>query len=482
MKRWVMVLISMAVILGVFFAVTAVAYFVGGLMEGLFAGGARLTNILFLVLVFVMITSSLLTVAERKWSSMMQNRIGPNRARLNLPGLRNNSLGGLPHFVADGAKMLFKEDFIPAAAKGNRFLFELAPLLAFAPVLVLIAVVPTGPTIPVLGHTVPMYISNPDFGVLWIFALASLAVYGAALAGWASNNKFALLGGVRASSQMISYEVALGMGLVGVMMAFSTVQLTTMTDAQGVGALLSFSTETQAAGARAGNYLWRLGGDFDIGLPAWGIFLQPAGFILFFVAALAETKRPPFDAPEGESEIIGYFVEYSGMKWGLFMISEFAEIVILSAVTVAIFLGGYHLPFGELWLSRQTIFVDNPWLWGAFLGMVFWAKVLFLCWVQLTIRWTFPRFRYDHIQALGWKMLLPLALANIFITGALILWDPSLRLLAIFGILFLGVMLAMVLWGGRTSEEPGHGEHADDAGHDAPAGHDSHAASAAHPH
>ncbi len=444
--RWMMVVVSLLVILGAFFGITVGAYFLGGLAEGWFKGGANLTNILILVLVFVMIMASLLTAAERKWSAMMQNRIGPNRARIALPGLKNNTLGGIPHFLADGAKMLFKEDFIPAAAKANRFLYELAPLLAFAPALMLFAVVPAGPTIPVLGELVPMYISDPDFGILWVFAIASLAVYGTALAGWASNNKFALLGGIRASSQMISYEVALGLGLVGIMMAFSTVQLTEMTAAQG-------------------NYLWRLPGEFDVGLPAWGIFLQPVGFILFFAASFAETKRAPFDLPEGESEVIGYFVEYSGMKFGLFMISEFAEIVVLSGIITAIFLGGYHLPFGEEWLYKQAIFTEHRWLLGGLLGMVFWAKVLVLCWVQLLIRWTMVRFRYDQLQSLGWKMLLPLGLVNVFVTGALVLWDPSLRWLAIVGLVTLFALFALTwMAGGKKEEAHGHGD--DHGAHD----------------
>src|SRR5581483_2269412 len=142
-------------------------------------------------------------------------------------------------------------------------------------------------------------------------------------------------------------------------------------------------------------------------------------------ASFAETKRAPFDLPEGESEIIGYFVEYSGMKFGMFMISEFVEVVVLAAMTVSLFLGGYHLPFGEQWLHRMTFFSQHEWVWGTLLGTVFWLKIIVLCWVQLIIRWTFPRFRYDQIQTLGWKMLLPAGLINLFVTGALVLWDPS---------------------------------------------------------
>lgn len=473
MKKIITVLIAMGVIVGALAGVSAAAYFLAAFLDGLIPQGAGIANILTLVLVFVMVIATLLTLAERKWSAMMQDRIGPNRAHIEWGPLKKVRLGGLLHIPADVLKMLWKEDFIPEAAKENKFLFYLAPMLAFAPVLVLFAVVPVGPEVSVLGRPVALMISNPDYGVLFIFAIASLAVYGTSLAGWASNNKFALLGGVRAASQMISYEVALGLSLVGIMMAFSTVSLYTMTEAQSV-------------------YLWRFDTAFDFGLPAWGIFLQPIGFILFFAAAFAETKRAPFDVPEGESEIIGYFVEYSGMRFGLFMISEFAEIVILSAICAAIFFGGWHLPFGEQWLYAQAwtqgqVFYEHQWLWGTLLATVFWIKVLILCWLQLLIRWTFPRFRYDQIQTLGWKMLLPAGLANVFITGALILWDPSLRWLAAFGIFVLLVIIAMTTLGGAAAEPAhghggGHGHGAGGHGHGG--AHDAHghapAATAAH--
>jgi NADH-quinone oxidoreductase subunit H len=287
-------------------------------------------------------------------------------------------------------------------------------------------------------------------------------VYGTSIAGWASNNKFALLGGVRASSQMISYEVALGLSLVGMMIAFGTVQLAGPTG----------MAEMQA------HYLWRadLGG-FDIGVPQWGILLQPVGFVLFFAAAFAETKRAPFDVPEGESEIIGYFVEYSGMQFGLFMISEFVEVVVLSGVLCAIFFGGWSLPFGNEWLANLQMMKDYPLFYGALMGTIFWVKVVILCWVQLAIRWTFPRFRYDQIQTLGWKILLPAGLLNLFVSGALILWDPSLRALAIAGAIEIGIVIALTLTPRETTER----EHGPDAhahghgGHPHPHGHDAHA-------
>jgi NADH-quinone oxidoreductase subunit H len=436
MKRAIGITVAILVIVfAIPFGLMALTYLAdAGVLHLLpnFPAIARIVNIVVLLLLFVMIIATLLTLGERKWSAAMQDRIGPNRARLSIiPGLKNAPLAGLPHVAADSLKMLFKEDFMPDGA--NKWLFTLGPILAFAPVFALFAVVPAGPSIELFGKHVDMVIATPDFGLLYIFAIASLAVYGTALAGWSSNNKLALLGGVRASSQMVSYEVALGLSLVGMMIAFSTVQLPALTNGQA-------------------SYLWKtdriFGWEFDLGLPAWGIFLQPLGFVLFFAAAFAETKRAPFDVPEGESEIIGYFIEYSGMKFGMFMISEFVEVVVLSAVSTAIFFGGYHLPFGEQWLGRQGIF--NTWslgpaLWGGLLGMVFWVKVVFLCWVQLLIRWTFPRFRYDQIQTLGWKMLLPAGLMNLFLSGALILWDPSLRGLAIVGMLEIAFVIGLTL-------------------------------------
>lgn len=432
MSRLVSILFALFLLIpGVLAAVVAVAYWGGAQLDALtgYPGAHRFLNIVLFMLVFVMVTATLLTVAERKWSALMQDRIGPNRARLG--GL---VVYGLGHIVADAVKMLFKEDTHPA--KASRLLFNLGPMLAFAPVFALFAVVPMGPSLRMdNGQVVDLVVATPDFGILYVFAIASLAVYGTALAGWGSNSKFALLGGVRATSQMISYEVALGLSLVGLMMAFSSVQLPAI-----VG---------EALGRGQFRYLWGnaaamgQGGGLDFGLPAWGIFLQPVGFLLFFAAAFAETKRAPFDMPEGESEIVGYFIEYSGMKFGMFMISEFVEIVTLSGLIAVLFLGGYHLPFGEL--ALRAALADSPLLLGTILGTCFLLKVIFLCWVQLAVRWTVVRFRYDQLQTLGWKILLPLGLVNVFVTGALILWDPSLRLLALFGLVVIGAVLALTV-------------------------------------
>ncbi len=458
LNRIAMVIFWNGLLVGAIFGIMAVAYGLAGAAEAFGAGGTftipiigtvtgiqnpamqfhglgNIVNMLILMLVFVMVIATLLTLAERKWSALMQDRIGPNRARIDLPIpilgplLAKQSLAGAPHVLTDVIKMLTKEDFQPAGA--SKFLFNLAPMLAFAPPFALFAIIPAGPTVVVAGQQIMMSVANPDFGLLYLFAIASLAVYGTSLAGWASNNKFALLGGVRAASQMISYEVALGLSLVGMMIAFGTVQLGGPTG----------MSEMQA------HYLWRFSGQggFDVGIPAWGILLQPAGFILFFAAAFAETKRAPFDVPEGESEIIGYFVEYSGMKFGLFMIAEFVEVVVLAAVLVAIFFGAWYLPFGNEWIANMAIFKNNGWLLGALFATVFWVKVVLLCFLQLMIRWTFPRFRYDQIQTLGWKILLPVGLVNLFVSGALILWDPSLRMLAIVGVIEIMIVTALTL-------------------------------------
>ncbi|OJH39999.1 complex I subunit 1/NuoH family protein [Cystobacter ferrugineus] len=447
MKRVLAMLTMLAVFIGLYAVMTGIAYVVGGLVEKeLFTGASRIVNIAIIMLAVVMGSAGLLTMGDRKWGALIQDRIGPNRARIDLPILRGTALGGIPHFLADGAKMLFKEDHLPAAA--NKLLYNLGPMLAFGPAFALFAVVPTGPSVSVFGQHVDMVVATPDFGILYVFAIASLAVYGTSLAGWSSNNKFALLGGVRASSQMISYEIALGLSLVGLMMCFSTVQLPAF-----VG---NVANELGLGGKATGQaqYLWSTNiGGFDIGIPAWGFLLQPLGFFMFFTAAFAETKRPPFDSPEGESEIIGYFVEYSGMKFGLFMVSEYVEVVILAGIITALFFGGYHLPFGGEWLSNLAIMKEHGWLYGIVLGTVFWVKTLFFIWLQLLVRWSFLRFRYDQIQTLGWKILLPLGLANVFVTGALVLWDPSLRYLALFGMLQIGVLVALTMSSGSKQED-----------------------------
>jgi NADH-quinone oxidoreductase subunit H len=402
--------------------------------------GVAVANVLTLMLVVVMISATLLTIAERKWSALIQNRIGANRIRVF-----GSALGGIPFFIADAIKMLTKERFQPALS--TKLLFNLAPVLSFAPVFALFAIIPVGPEVPlraiagaegVLGQVgVALQVTAPDAGLLYLFAISSLAVYGTSIAGWASNNKLALLGGVRASSQMIAYEVSLGLSLVGTMIAYRTLRLDQMVVAQGEPVL----------GA----------------VPALGILLQPLGFFIFFASAFAETKRAPFDLPEGESEIVGYFVEYSGMQFGLMMLSEFIEIVVLGAVITAVFLGGWHPILFEGWLRANL----SPLAFAAVCGAAFLAKTIAVMWVQMTIRWLLPRFRYDQIQKLCWKILLPASLANIFITGAAVLLDPSLRLLAWIGVATLVAIGAITAAAGRgaPAAAPAHGNAHAAAGH-----------------
>jgi NADH-quinone oxidoreductase subunit H len=397
--------------------------------------GAAVANLLTLMLVVLMIPGSLLSVAERKWSALIQNRIGCNRIRVF-----GSALGGIPFLVADAVKMLTKERFTPA--QRTKFLFDLAPVVAFAPIFALFAIVPVGQAIPlraivgaegVLGNAaIALQVASPDAGLLYLFAISSLAVYGTSLAGWSSNNKLALLGGVRASSQMISYEVSLGLSLVGTMIAFRTLRLEEMVVAQGQGVLGP--------------------------VPALGILLQPLGFLVFFASAFAETKRAPFDLPEGESEIVGYFVEYSGMQFGLMFLAEFVEIVVLSGVVTAVFLGGWHPILFEGWLRANL----SPLAFAAVGGGAFLAKMIVLMWLQLTIRWLLPRFRYDQIQKLCWKILLPVSLVNVFVTGAAVLIDPSLRLLAWIGVATLVAIGAITAAASRAPSAPAeeHGAHA----------------------
>ncbi len=330
----------------------------------------------------------LLTWQERKQSALMQDRIGANRAAIL--GFR---LFGLIHSASDGLKMMSKETFMPAHAR--KAVYMIAPLLAASFAMMAFAVIPFGDSIELFGLVIPLRIAGMSVGILYVFAMMSLSVYGVVLAGWASNNKFAFLGGMRACSQMIAYEITMGATLLGLVLIFQTLDLNAMVQAQGT----------------------LIGGV----LPRWGIFLQPLGFLLFLTAGIAETKRVPFDLPEGESEIIGYYVEYSGMRFGLFMMTDFIETVLVAALVTTLFLGGWQVPFlasdgfhfpggAEVKLSGIAV---------SLLQMAAFAlKVYVLCWLLLLIRWTLPRFRFDQLLQLGWKYLLPASLANIVLTAA----------------------------------------------------------------
>jgi len=368
---------------------------------------------------FVVNTAAILTWLDRRQGAMMQDRVGPNRAVIKIFG-REFRLAGLLHPAADGLKFFTKEFYQPPRA--DKLLFSLAPILSMMPVMALVAVIPFGdtlclrevvhtasdggtvwPVVPRFGlcgapqSSVDMMVSPLNVGLLYVFALAGQGIVGAAIAGWSSDNKYSLMGALRAASQMVSYEVAMGLTLIGGMMIYGTIRLDDMVRWQGDH--------------------------------AWGIFVQPLAFFLFFTAAVAETKRIPFDLPEAESELVsGYFTEYSGMTFGMFYFAEYMEVVTSSMLIVTIFLGGWELPFlhrdgltiqfGDAVLVRQVV----PHLWMEVISVLaFFGKVAAMCWFQAIIRWTLPRFRYDQLQKLGWRTLLPLALGNVLVTGVVVL-------------------------------------------------------------
>ena len=348
-----------------------------------------------------------LTWVERKQGAIMSDRIGANRAYLRIPFTQVKLVWwGLFHGLADGMKMLLKEDWKPRTH--DQLAYTLAPWVAFAPVLLVFAVIPFGGTLrpaelfsafPVVAEwfgerSYPLQIATLDAGLLVVFAFGGLAVIGAMLAGWSSDNKFSLLGALRAGSQMISYELVMGLTVLGLIVVYGTVDLRSIAQQQS-GLLLGV-------------------------LPAWGVFYQPFAAILFLTAAIAENKRIPFDLPEAESELIaGYFTEYSAMKMGLFMFAEFIEIAIIAALFATLFLGGYNLPYvndaGFAFPGGRNVAMSH----GAVLAtqvVVFLAKVGLLCSFQILVRWTFPRFRYDQLLRFAWKTMFPLALANLCVT------------------------------------------------------------------
>ncbi len=339
----------------------------------------------------VMLFAYVLTWMERKQSAVMQDRIGANRA-----GFFGVTALGLFHNIADAIKMITKEDFVPP--QGNRLLHTLAPAIALVFALTAFAVIPFG-GIYQFGQTrVSLQILEVNIGILVVFAIISMGIYGFVLAGWSSANNYALLGGLRASSQMISYEITMGATVIGLLMCFQTFSLQEINLAQG-------------------ELLWGW-------IPRWGVLIQPLGFILFATAAMAETKRVPFDVPEGESEIIGYFVEYSGMKFGMFLMTDFVETVLGASMITTLFFGGWQIPF---------LYADGfrfPWGWEVAVptGLImvlqvaaFFTKVFVFCFLMLLVRWTLPRFRWDQLMRLGWTMMLPLSILNILVTGLVLL-------------------------------------------------------------
>ena len=361
----------------------------------------------FLVLFMVLNLAGVLGWVERKGSALIQDRIGANRA--SVFGFAGKGL--VNTLIADPLKFLTKEDFVPPA--GDKFLHTLAPCMVLFLALVTFAVIPFGDVLVVGERVINLQVANINIGILYVFAMASLGVYGIVIGAWASNNKFSLLGGVRGSAQMISYEVAMGLSVIGILMVYGTLELQDIARAQGMAMRDLLPESARALKSAIG---W---------LPAWGIFLQPLAFLLFFVAAVAETKRIPFDLPEGESELVaGYHVEYSGGKFLMFFAGEFAEIVTAAGLMTTLFFGGwqfpyllrdgFHFPWGGLWLLPQ-------WIVALLQVGTFTLKVIFFCWLQILLRWSVPRFRYDQVMRLGWKMLLPLALLNVVITAIVII-------------------------------------------------------------
>ena len=374
-------------------------------------------TLLFIVMAMGMLLGAggLLTWVERKQSAVMSDRVGANRAYVRLPFTNVKLVWlGLFHGMADGLKLLLKENFTPRAH--DLLGYRLAPWLAFAPVLLVFAVVPfggmldPGALVPALapwfgGRTYPMQVAPLDAGLLIVFAFGGFSIIGAMLAGWASENKFSLLGGLRAGSQMISYELVMALTVLGLLLVYGTVDLR--------------AAVAHQSGTVGG---W---------LPAWGIVYQPLGAVLFLTAAIAENKRIPFDLPEAESELVaGYFTEYSAMKMGLFMLSEYVQIAVTAALFATLFLGGFNLPymtdagFAFPWGTQLPLSqgVRVPLQLATFL-----AKVALLCVVQIQIRWSLPRFRYDQMLGLSWKLLLPASLANLAVTVLVAWWQGGAR-------------------------------------------------------
>ena len=349
----------------------------------------------FIVIFMVLNLAAMLLWIERKGSALIQNRIGANRA--SVLGILPFNLGFINTLIADPMKLFTKEEFVPDGA--DKFVHSIAPFLALLPAVVTMVAVPFGDSVELFGRTIELQAVRLDVGVLFISALVSMGVYGVVLAGWSSNNRWALLGSIRGSAQMISYELAMGVALVSMILFYGTLDMQVMVRAQG-GLFLGF-------------------------LPNWGIFYQPVAFIIIFTAGIAESKRVPFDLPECESELIaGCFTEYSGGKQASFMLSDFAESVMVAGLVTTLFFGGWQVPY----LSKAGIELPGmaplalPALAITLMQVgAFMTKVLFFCWLQILIRWTVPRFRYDQLMRLGWKGMMPTALVNLIVTALVIL-------------------------------------------------------------
>ncbi len=311
------------------------------------------------------------TYAERKVAAFMQDRLGPNRA----------GPFGILQPLADGLKMFMKEEIIPDVS--NKFLFILGPSLAMLTACMTSAVIPWGKGLTIDGVFYPIQVTDVNIGILYIFGVMSIGVYGIMIGGWASNNKYSLLGALRASSQMISYEIAMGLAIISLVMMTGTLSVREI-------------SEQQAGGH-------------------WNVFYQPLGFLIFLICAFAETNRAPFDLPECETELVGgYHTEYSSMKLGFYLFAEYINMFISSAIISTLYFGGYNMPFVGRWIHDPNIL--------SMVGTVFlFTKIFFFIFFFMWVRWTLPRFRYDQLMNLGWKKLIPISIINIFITG-LVMW------------------------------------------------------------
>jgi len=330
------------------------------------------------VLILALLTGfAYLTWYERRALARIQTRIGPNRAGPQ----------GLLQPIADAVKLIFKEELVPA--KADKILFFWAPVITMVPSIIIAAVIPFGPTVELFGRKISLSMANINVGVLYVMSIASIAVYGIVLAGWSSNNKYAMLGGLRSSAQMISYELSLGLGFVVAILLGNSMNLHEIVDKQR-----------------------------DI----WFALVQPVGAFIFLIVTLAEVNRAPFDMPEAEQELTaGYHSEYSGMKFALFFMAEYQKMIVICMIAATLFFGGYR----EFWFLKDTFFsVDRNWWLGPIYML---AKVIVLLFFMIWIRATWPRIRYDRLMAFGWKVLLPLSLAIVFITAAGILLAQELN-------------------------------------------------------
>jgi len=330
---------------------------------------------IFIVIIFAitMLMAMYSTLAERKVAAWLQDRIGPNRA----------GKGGILQPLADGLKLFSKEEFLPDTP--NKFLFIVGPAISMSVALMTSAVIPWGDKLEIFDRTVILQATDVDIALLYVFGVLSVGVYGIMIGGWASNNKFSLMSAMRAASQMISYEVAMGLSIIALLMMSGTLSLREIA--------------MQQSGMN------------------WNVFYQPVGFIIFLVCSFAETNRTPFDLAECEAELIGgYHTEYSSMRMGFYLFAEYASMFISSTILAVLYFGAYNYP-GMSWA------VEN---WGVNIAnvigiIVLFAKICFFIFFFMWVRWTIPRFRYDQLMRLGWKILIPLAIANIFITGLVIL-------------------------------------------------------------